>query len=287
MKFELKKQDVISVLMVLVSAFIYACGINTFVKPGNLFPGGFSGLSRLLSQALGDFAGVHISFSVFYLSLNVIVTLLVRKRLGHHFIVLSILHYTLASVFTSLIPVRAITVDPLLISVFGGLVNGFAVGLALRYNASSGGTDFISVYFSMVYNIPMWNYVLGFNALVLVIAGVLYGWNQAMYSIIFQFISTQVVSTLHERFKTTEINVVTNMPDTVCDAVFHRVRHGITKVPCEGGFTGQPHWMLIIAVNKYQTREVVNTIREADPHAFVTIHSVERIVGNYYQKPLE
>jgi len=275
------------VLMVILSAFVYSTGFVVFVHSGNLFPGGFAGLSRLLSQVSIQYLHIPVSFSVLYFGLNALTTLFVWKKIGHKFIIYSILWYTLTSLFTGILPSHMITNDELLLAVFGGLINGFAIGIALQNNASSGGTDFIAIYFSMKYNMPTWNYLLAANASVLFVAGLLFGWERALYSIIFQFVSTQVVNTMHQRYKVTRIDVVTNMPNEICDAVFHTCRHGITKLPCEGGYTDKPHWLLLITINTYQLKDVLETIHQVDPHAFITLNSVERIIGNYYQKPLE
>ncbi len=287
MKTSFTRKDIMSILTVILSAFIYSIGMNVFVNSGNLFPGGFAGLSRLLSQVLLRFSNINISFSIIYFCLNLIITLIVWKKIGHKFIILSVFWYSLTSMFTSLIPYYTITQDPLLISVFGGLINGFAIGMALRSNASSGGTDFIAIYLSMKYNMPTWNWILGANGVILVCAGLLFGWNQALYSIIFQFVSTEIVNSLHQRYKLTKINVVTNIPDAICDAVFHTCRHGVTKVKCEGGYTDEEHWLLLMTINTYQLKDVIDSIRKADSKAFITINHVERIIGNYYQKPLE
>ncbi len=276
-----------TLVMIIVSSAIYAFGIDTFVKSGNLFPGGFAGISRLISEITIQFTNVPISFSFVYFTLNTITTIVVWKKIGHKFIKLSILWYTLTSLFTALFVQIPITQDPLLVAVFGGLLNGVAIGIALQNNASSGGFDFIAIVFSMKYNMPMWRYVMMANAMILVIAGLIFGWNDALYSIIFQFVSTQVVSTMHQRYKLTRVEVVTNQPEEICSQVFHTVRHGITKVPCEGGFTHQSRWLLLMTINTYQLKEVIQAIKGVDPCAFVTVSSVEKIIGNYYQKPLD
>ena len=146
--------------------------------------------------------------------------------------------------------------------------------------------DYVS-FLVMKYNKPTWNYILAGNAVILFFAGLLFGWSQALYSIIYQYVSTQAVSLLHQRYKLTRLDVVTNKPDEICDAVFHTCRHGITKVPVEGGYTDQKHWLLLITINTYQLKDVLDTIKAVDPHVFITLNAVERIVGNYYQKPLE
>ncbi len=287
MQFKFEKKDLKILFFVTLSAFIYSCGMNIFVKSGNLFPGGFAGISRLTSAILLEFFNINISFSVIYMALNVIVSALVFTRIGRKFMIFSIIQYLLVSLFTSVLPTILITEDLLLISVFGGLINGFAISLALQHNASSGGTDFIAIYFSSRFNISTWNYVFILNACVLTIAGLLFGWEKALYSIIFQFVSTQVVNTMHNRYKSTQLDIITNMPDEICNAVFHTCRHGITKIQCSGGFTNKEHWLLVIAVNTYQLDDVVKSIKRTDPHAFITLHSVEKVIGNYYQKPLE
>ena len=69
--------------------------------------------------------------------------------------------------------------------------------------------------------------------------------------------------------------------------MFSTVRHGITRIEVEGAFKHQPHSMLLITVNNYQLPEVISCIRKADERAFMTLNAVEKIIGNYYQKPLE
>lgn len=282
------KNDMKYVSMILISSIVYSIGIVSFVHSGNLFPGGFAGLSRLLSEITSTYLNFPIHFSVFYFLMNFFSALFVwKKHIGKKFVVYSILWFSLTAFFTACFPYYSITNDPLLLAVFGGVINGFAIGISLQNNASSGGTDFIAIYFSMKYNKPTWNYIMMLNALILICAGLLFGWNQALYSIIFQFVSTQVVNSMHQRYRSTRIDVITNEPDEICDAVFHTCRHGITKIPCEGGYTDKPHWMLLVTVNTYQLKDVITIIRKTDPKAFITLNSVERIIGNYYQKPLD
>ena len=281
------KKDWLNIAAVAVSALIYACGFNVFVRSGNLFPGGFAGFSRLISMVLADFCHIRISFSIIYFALNFLVTVLVLRKTGHKFILYSVLWYSLSSLFTGIIKLPIITQDPLLISVFGGLINGFAIGTALRYNASSGGTDFLAIDLSMRLNRPTWNYIFAFNAFVLFLAGLLYGWERALYSIIFQYVSKEVVNMMHERYKITRIQVVTDHADEICSEVFRICRHGITKLKCVGAYSKREHELLMMSVNNNQLKDVEEVILRIDPHAFMSLTHVERIIGNYYQKPME
>lgn len=281
------KKDIFNLTAVTVSALIYACGFNVFVRSGNLFPGGFAGLSRLISMVLNGWCHISISFSIIYFLLNFLVTVPVLRRTGRKFILYSVLWYSLSSLFTGIIKLPMITRDPLLIAVFGGLINGFAVGLALRCNASSGGTDFLAIDLSMRLNRPTWNYIFAFNAMVLFLAGLLYGWERALYSIIFQYVSKEVVNMMHERYKITRLQVVTDHADEICSEIFSICRHGITKVRCIGAYSNREHDLLMLSINNNQLKEVEACILRIDPHAFMSLTHVERIIGNYYQKPME
>lgn len=287
-RIRLTEKDIPSLFFITLSSFIYSCGMNIFVRSGNLFPGGFAGISRLLSLLITDYLHISVSFSVIYFAMNIITTLFVYKRIGHKFILFSVIWFTLSSLFTGILTVLpTITQDPLLISVFGGLVNGFAVGLSLRHNASSGGTDFLAIDLSIRLNRPTWNYIFILNASVLFCAGLVYGWNQALYSIIFQYVSKEVVNTMHQRYKVTRLQVVTDHAEEICQAVFSICRHGITKVACEGAYSHHQHTLLFMSINTYQLKDVEQCILSIDPHAFISVNPVERIIGNYYQKPLE
>jgi len=285
MKFN--RKDWLYLAGVTISAIIYSFGMNTFVKSGNLFPGGYAGISRLISLLLEEHLHISLSFSVIYFSLNIITTLIVWKNIGHKFVLYSVIWYTETSLLTQVLVLPQITRDPLLISVFGGVVNGIAVGIALRSNASSGGTDFIAVDLAARYNMPTWNYLFVLNAAVLVIAGLNFGWERALYSMIFQYVSKELVNTLHQRYKLKRIHIVTDKPEEVSQAIFAICKHGITRVPCMGEYSHKEHFMLLVTINAYQKTDVINAVRSVDPAAFISINTVEKIVGNYYQAPLE
>jgi uncharacterized membrane-anchored protein YitT (DUF2179 family) len=286
-KMNFSRKDIGYTALIILSALIYAINMNSFVESGNLYPGGFAGVSRLLSNLSSTIFHLHLSFSFFYMILNLLVTILVFRSIGHKFILYSVIWYTLTSVFTDMINFPTITHQMLLISVFGGLINGFAIGIALRSNASSGGTDFIAIWLSMRLNRPTWNYMLGFNAIILCIAGAVYGWETALYSIIFQYVSTQVVNSMHQRYHLTSLKIITDRPEEVSQAIFHTCRHGITKIRCAGGYTEKEHYLLMTTINTYQLKEVIMNVRKVDPRAFMEVNQASQIIGNYYQKPID
>lgn len=283
-KEEFLKKDVKMILIVTLSALFYSFGYQAFVTKGNLYPGGFAGISTLIVRLLDKNLNIQVSFGLLYLLLNVGPTILVFKVVGKRFALYSILHYVLVSVFTNIIPLITITDDILLLVVFGGFITGFSISLALRVGASSGGLDFVSIYLSTKSNQPSWGITFAINAIILILAGLSFGWDTAFYSIIFQFVNTQVVSHYHTRYKYDTLYIITTKPDEIAEGIFHIMDHGVTKFWGEGGYSKTPKCLLLITVNQFEVNEVLHVTREIDPKAFITMAKTERIVGNYVQR---
>lgn len=268
----------------IIAAIIFAVNMKTFVKAGGLFPGGFAGVA-LLIQGIGEqFMGISIPYTAVNLLLNVIPILIGFKFIGKKFTISSCIFIFLTSVLTDLIPQQAITYDTLLISIFGGLINGLSMSLCLIGNTSTGGTDFIAIYFSEKKGRDIWNVVLAANACVLVIAGMLFGWDAALYSIIFQFTSTQVVQMLHKRYKKNTLFIVTSKPDEVYENIRHLTRHSATRFEGKGCYSGSPLTLLYAVVSQEEAKTLVKAVHEIDKMAFVNIIKTDFINGRFYQK---
>ena len=155
-----------SMCCVLIASLIMSVNIKSFVRAGNLIPGGFTGLSLLLQRSAFEFLGVSLPYSLINIVLNAVPAFIGFKMIGKKFTSYSVIMIILNSFLVDLIPVAPITYDPLLVSVFGGILNGIAIVIALYGKASSGGTDFIAVYLSNKLKKPSWNFVFGINVVI-------------------------------------------------------------------------------------------------------------------------
>ena len=287
-KYMYKKQHVaITLLCVVTASIISALNINSFVNAGGLFPGGFNGLTILIQRICSTFFHLEVPFTIINVTLNAIPALVAYKIIGKRFTLFSCLMIGLTSIFVDIFPVSSITYDPLLISVFGGMFNGLSIAVALKGNASSGGTDFIALSVSVKTNISTWNYVFGFNVCVLVVAGFLFGWDKALYSIIFQFCSTQVLNLLHQKYKQMTLFVITDQPDSLCEELLVYTHHGITRFDGQGAYSGQPHTLLYTVVGRSESKQIIRKIKEIDPKAFINVAKTEYVEGRFHQAPIE
>ena len=223
------------IFLVVLASVIFAVNINSFVHAGNMIPGGFTGLTLLIQRIFSEFMGITVPYSAVNFLLNAVPAVVAYKTIGKKFTLYSCLGIFLTGVFTDIIPATPLTNDILLISIFGGLINGLAISIFLRAGATSGGTDFIAIYMSEKRQIDTWNYVLAGNAVMLIAAGFLFDWNDALYSIIFQFASTQMIHMLHLRYKKHTLIIITDKPEEIYEKILAITNHGATFFKGIGG----------------------------------------------------
>ena len=207
------------------------------------------------------------------------------KFIGKKFTGYSCLMIVVSGILTDMVPAWPVTEDILLIAIFGGLINALAISLCLFANATSGGTDFIAIFLSEKYSIDSWNYIFAGNVVILGIAGALFGWDKALYSIIFQYTSTQVLHVLYKRYQKQTLIIVTKRPEDVYEAIAEITHHDATLIKGEGCYSKQECDVLYSVVGRDEVSKVVNTVRETDPQAFVNMIRTENLAGRFYQRP--
>lgn len=281
------KESIKKILVICFASFLMALNIKSFVRTGGLYPGGATGLALLIQRAADMFLHITIPYTIVNILLNAIPVYIGFRFIGKKFTMYSCLMIVLTSVLTDIIPGYAITYDTLLISIFGGLINGFVIGLCLHMNATTGGTDFIAIYLSEKKEIDSWNIVLGINVVILAAAGVLFGWDKALYSIIFQYTSTQVVHILYRKYQHETLFIVTNKATEVYEVISKMSNHGATIMEGEGSYEHQERKIVYSVVSSAQSKSIIREVKKADPHAFVNAIKTEQIAGRFYQKPNE
>lgn len=286
MKFSIR-EDGKKILVVCLAAVLMAINIKTFVRAGGLYPGGATGLTILI-QRIGElFFKVEVPYTVVNLLLNTFPVYIGFRFIGKKFTLYSCLMIVLTSVLTDVIPGFVITYDILLISVFGGIINGLVVSMCLIMSATTGGTDFIAIYLSDKKGVDSFNVVLGLNVVILGIAGLLFGWDKALYSIIFQYVSTQVLHILYKKYQQQTLFIVTNRATEVCGAIYRTSHHGATVLEGKGSYEHEERNVVYSVVSSAESKKVIRAVKEVDEEAFVNAIRTEQLYGRFYQKPVD
>jgi len=280
-------KDLISFTCVIIASFIMALNIRTFVRAGDLFPGGFTGLTVLIQRICETYLNFTIPYTLVNVGLNAVPAYISLKTIGKRFTFFSLMMVCLSSIFVDCLPSSlAVTSDRFLVALFGGMINGLGIGIALHGRASSGGTDFIAVYLNEKLNIPSWNVVFGINACMLTVAGLLFGWDAALYSIVYQFVSTQMINYVHQNYTRVTLHIITSYPEELQTALLNFTHHGITRFEGIGCYKNEARTMLYSVVAKDEVKDVIKFIRTYDPNAFINVTKSESIHGRFYKDPL-
>ena len=168
---------------------------------------------------------------------------------------------------------------------FGGLINATAITICLEVDATSGGTDFISIFLSQKKGVDAFPIILAGNVVILTIAGILFGWDKALYSMIFQYVSTQALHVLYRTYQQKTLFIITDKPQEVCDAIYKHSGHGATLIDGEGSFGHKNKKIVYSIVSASDTRKLIPLIKEIDEAAFINSIRTEEIMGTFYMRP--
>jgi len=275
--------------MVLAGAALMAFNINTFVHAGKIFPGGFTGLTLLIQEAFLRYGNISVPFSVIFYIFNIVPAAICFKFVGKKFTIYSLVSVFACGIMTDFMPPMLTafltTHDILLSAVFGGLLNAVAISICLHADATSGGTDFIAVYISEKHHKDAWNYILAINFVILTAAGILFGLDRALYSIIFQFATTMALGVLYRNYQQRTLLIVTNKPDEIFKMISETTKHGATLINCFGSYDMNTHTLLYSVVTATQIKKLIPAIRKIDSAAFTNVIKTEQLNGRFTMRP--
>jgi len=275
--------------LIVLGAALMAFNINTFIKAGELIPGGFNGVTILIQKICSHYFGINIPFSLVLYTLNAVPAVVCFRFVGKKFTLYSVLMVFLCGVITDFMPNMFIEFiqlhDILLSSVFGGILNSIAIVLCLAAGATSGGTDFIAIYISEKYRKDAWNYIFAGNCVILGITACLFTLDKVLYSIIFQFTSTMVLNSLYLAYKQNTLLIITSRPDEVYNLIRERTHHAVTAIHGKGLFNAQDRIILYSVIYSDEVTPLIKAIHAIDSNAFINVLKTEHINGRFFKKP--
>ncbi|MCH1625843.1 YitT family protein [Ferdinandcohnia quinoae] len=259
------------VIIVIVGALLNALGLNLFLIPADVYSGGFTGIAQLLSRVLEEFSPIFISTGILLLLLNIPVAILGWMKVGKSFTLYSFLSVALTTVFMGIIPLEKVSDDILLNAVFGGVIQAVGIGLTLKWGASTGGLDIIAMVLSRVKDRPIGTYFFSLNAVIILSAGLLYGWEKALYTLVALYASTRVIDMIHTRHVKLTAMIITKKADELKKAIHEKLVRGITMLPAKGAYSNESKDMLMIVITRYELYDLERVIKEVDPNAFTNV----------------
>ncbi|MEO5952492.1 MAG: YitT family protein [Chloroflexia bacterium] len=267
-----------------LGAAMLALANDIFLIPNDVFSGGATGAALLISQVVDLPVGVLVLLLNIPLLFAGIVWLggwrfLVRT--SYTVVLYSVLLDVLKPFFTT-----RVTTDPLLYTLYGGLLGGAGVGLVFRAQGTTGGDDIIAQLLNRFRGIPINSALVIINAGVLVLVGLTFGPEKALYALISAFASSRAVDFVLEGFRPTRLlYIISATPGEIASRIQTTTGRGVTFLSGSGAYTGRDYQVIMTAVRQQELSTITGIVREVDPAAFVIVSEAREVLG-YGFKPL-
>ena len=204
------------IVLIIAGGMLVAIAYNFFLIPHEILSSGLSGIAIML--------GIITPFNtgVLNLLLNLPLLILGIMKLGKRFIAYTILSVVTLSIGLYAVPVIKLSTEPILSSLFGGILTGVGVGITFRASASSGGLDIIAMLLARKKDFPLGTLLSMMNAVIVMFAGFLFSWDTALNTLIGIYATGKVVDTIHTKHIKLTLNIVTSKGDEICERLLAR-----------------------------------------------------------------
>ncbi|MEF3308862.1 MULTISPECIES: YitT family protein [Paenibacillus] len=261
-------------------AALFSVGLEIFLVPNSIIDGGIVGIS-IITSAL-----THVPLGVFLLLFNLPFLYLGYKQIGKTFALSTLYAVSIMSLGTWLLhPVSPLTDDPLLASVFGGIILGVGVGMVIRFGGSLDGTEIVAILFTKKSPFSVGEIVMFFNIFILAGAGFVFGWDRAMYSLIAYFIAYKMIDVTVEGFdESKSVWIISEKHEEIGQAIIQRLGRGVTYLHGEGAFTGGEKRVIFCVITRLEEAKMKSIVEELDSSAFLAVGNIHDVKGGRFKK---
>ena len=258
---------------IIIGSIIVAIAFNLFLIPHNILSSGIGGIAIIL----GILTPVNTGIINFVLNLPILIVGYIG--LGKKMIFNTIVSVVVLSAALYWIPVQAVVTDPLLSSLFGGVLAGAGVGLVFNCNGSTGGFDIIGMLLSRKKDIKLGGFLIFLNSVVLIISGFFFNWDVALTSLLSIYVTGKVIDAIHTKHRKVTLMIITNHAEEMKKKLLTTFVRGITLLDGEGAYSNEKKRVLMTVVSHGELPDLKLAISEIDPQAFVNITETVEVLG--------
>ncbi len=270
--------------LISLGALFQALGMRLFLVPAHLASGGVSGIAQIVHF----YSGWPIGLMVFLGNIPLFI-LGWRYLGGPRFALRTAVAVVAFSFLTDLsayfLPGAGLTSDLLLNTLYGGVISGIGYGLVYRGRGTSGGSDILARILNHWRGVPISQSYLMVDAMIILAAGLSFGWERALYALVMLYISGIVAEAITEGTNLVRtVLIVTERPQEVAERILHEMARGVTLLPARGGYTGAERTLIYTVVSRSEVSQVKSVVRQADPRAFMVIGHAHEVLGEGFKR---
>ena len=272
-------QILIEFFMLTIGSIIAAFAIEEFLVPNTILDGGVIGIGIMINNL------TKLPLSMLTIILNIPFLLFGLHKLGKIFIIKAAYGMIIFSLFVSLFaPWTNATDETFLAVCYGGVILGIGVGLIIKFGGCLDGTETVAIILNRKFGLAVGQMVLIMNLVIYSIAGILFGPDRAMYSLLTYFITSKVLDVVENGVNTAKAaTIITDDAKEISDKIYQTLGRTVTLMEGEGLVSGKKV-VLYCVLTRFEVRELTNIINSIDTSAFVSITDVSEIIGKHIKK---
>lgn len=274
------KEQLFPDIMLVLGAMCAAFSIECFLIPNTILDGGVTGISMMINY-LSD-----VPLSVLIILINIPFFIVGFKFLGKRFLLRACIAMAAFAMFLEVFrDVDTVTSSELLAVVFGGVLLGVGVGAVLRYGGCLDGTEIAAMLLSRKASVSTGGIIFLINIFIYATAGILFGWDRAMLSLLTYFITFKIIDLVEVGLEQARaVMIITDNASALAESIYSRLGRTCTFISAEGLVSGSQKTVLYCVVTRVEISELKRIIAQSDVSAFVTISDVSEIIGNHIKK---
>ncbi len=259
-----------------IGSIIAAAALELFLIPNTILDGGVTGISIIIHKIF------HVPLGILVLVLNLPFIYIGYQNLGKRFLYRTFFSMVIFSLFISFFELfEPVTEEMLLATVFGGAILGVGVGMIIRSGGCNDGTESVAIVISKKTNLSVGEVVLIFNLIIYTIAGFVFGFDRAMYSLLTYFITFKVIDFVSEGLEQAKAAmIITEKGTSLSKEIYKRLGRTTTTIKGKGLISGEKEVMYCV-LTRIEIYELRHIVEEMDESAFITILDVSDIIGNH------
>ena len=263
---------------IIAGCLLFALGFDMFLEPNGLNAGGISGLAMILVHVLG-FGSVGVVTAL----MNLPLFLAGGLKIGKKFFVGSLVGMATSSLALDLFSkLPVLETEPLLASLYGGVLCGIGLGMVFATGASTGGSDIIVRLLKLRWeHVPIGTINIVFDLVVAVLTGIAFmDMSRALYSGVAIFVTGQVIDAVVYRFDYSKVALIISPEyEKIAQVIAAELDRGATFLHAEGSFSRKDTKVVLTAVKKQQISELKRLVVEIDPNAFIVVQEAHQVLG--------
>jgi uncharacterized membrane-anchored protein YitT (DUF2179 family) len=267
-----------SYAIITIGLFINALAWTTFIIPSEIVGGGITGLSTMI------FYATKVPVGVTFFLINIVLIILGIKSLGLSFGIRTIYGAVVISLFLGILQhyiTEPIITDRFMAAIIGGIMGGASVGLVFSQGGSTGGTDIIAMIINKYRNISPGKLILYMDVVIISSSYLLF---KSIEVLVYGFVVMSVASyaidmVLMGHRQSVQLFIFSKKHDLIAEQIANEIGRGITLVNGKGWYSKTDSSILMVVVKRYESTQVMRTIKQIDPDAFISISKVMGVYG--------